>query len=416
MNTTDSSINIALRHIKTGAIFLPIFFYFMFIDAGSFQTYFFMNAKIISLTHILTLGFILMVILGASYMLLPVALGVKIAYEKTFFPVYYAYVFSFLIFAIGMRYFNSLAIALGGSLLFITVAIYNLNMLVSLKKVKKWDYTSMGILFAYMYLFAGIAIGAYMALSFYFNISGSYIFDLLVDHIYAMFIGFVLMLFTAISYRLLPMFYMTKPPPKYLWLTNIIMINAGIIGILFSFIAYGNILFIISSMVLGMGLLLFSFTFFYLMAGRIKKKLDITTFYLYIGVIYLILAVFIGILINFIPARVLTENSGIYYSFGFIGLFGFAGMVIIGFLHKIFPFLISLKQFDKVKKGAYAGLFNNMRAKYLQYLYLFLFAIGVPIGAYSFLALNINLIRITAVVLIFASLLFLFNLLSMEIK
>ena len=114
MNATDSSINIALRHIKTALIFLPIFFIVMFLDSRSFSVYFFMNTKIISLTHIFTLGFLMMVIMGASYMLLPVALGVKIAYEKSFFPVYYAFVISLLLFVIGMHYLISVLIALGG--------------------------------------------------------------------------------------------------------------------------------------------------------------------------------------------------------------------------------------------------------------------------------------------------------------
>jgi hypothetical protein len=157
MNATDSSIEISLKHIKTALIFLPVFFVLMFLDSKSFNEYFFMNYKIIALTHVFTLGFLLMVIMGASYMLLPVALGVKIAYEKLFFPVYYAYVISLLLFVIGMHYLSGAMIAAGGILLFASVLVYNLNVLLSLKKVKKWDYSSAGIAFAYSYLFAGLS-------------------------------------------------------------------------------------------------------------------------------------------------------------------------------------------------------------------------------------------------------------------
>ncbi len=415
-NTTDSSINIALRHIKTAAVFLPVFFYLMFMDAGSFQAYFFMNTVIISLTHVFTLGFILMVIMGASYMLLPVALGVKIAYEKLFFPVYYAFTGSLVIFVTGMHFFSPVFIALGGSLLFISIGTYNINILFSLKKVKKWDYTSLAILFAYIYLAIGILIGLYMSLLFYFNIGGQYIFYFLIDHIYIMFIGFVLMLFTGIFYRLLPMFYMTKTPPRYLWLTDFILLNAGVAAVILSSFFARGVLFDAGSAFLCTGILIFSGIFFYLMAARIKKKLDITTFYLYAGFFYLILSVLAGILILGLFSRTITQNYGIYYSFGFVGLFGFIGMAIIGFLHKIFPFLISLKQFEKMKKGAYAGLFRNMREKYLQFVDLILFVTGVLAGAYSLLELDIILIKITAAVLFFASLLLFFNLLSMERK
>ena len=419
MNATDSSISIALRHIKTALIFLPIFFIVMFLDSRSFSVYFFMNTKIISLTHIFTLGFLMMAIMGASYMLLPVALGVKIAYEKSFFPVYYAFVISLLLFVIGMHYLISVLIALGGVFLFISILIYNINILISLKKVKKWDYSALGIAFAYSYLFIGLSIGLYLALSFYFNI-GFNLYDILKDHIYLMFTGFVAMLFIAISYRLLPMFYMTKTPAGYLWKTDLIIINVGIIAILISSFFNGGTGYVyfylndIGGALLGLGVLLYCFIFFDLMLKRLKKKLDITTFYLYSGIIFLVLAAVIGLLLIIIPQRTADLNYGIYYSFGFTALFCFAGMIIIGFLHKIFPFLISLKVFEKAKKGAYNKLFSNMKAKYFEYLIFGLFLTGGTVGMFSLLFIYTVLIKITAIILLVSSILLLIHIFSME--
>lgn len=416
MNATDSSINIALRHIKTALIFLPVFFLVMLFDSNSFSTYFFMNTKIISLTHILTLGFLLMIIIGASYMLLPVALGVKIAYEKLFFPVYYAYLVSFLLFVIGMHYFIPVLIAIGGLFLFISILIYDINILVSLKKIKKWDYSALGIVFAYSYLFIGLSIGLYLALSFYFPI-GFNLFDILKAHIYVMFVGFVVMLFISISYRLLPMFYMAKIVPKHFWLTDFIIINLGIIAILISsFFAStcGHYLNDIGGALLGIGILLYCFIFFNIMLKRLKKKLDTTIFYLYSGVIFLILAAIIGLFLIIMPERIVYFDYGIYYSFGFIALFCFAGMVIIGFLHKIFPFLISLKVFEKAKKGAYNKLFSNTKAKYFEYLIFGLFLIGELLGIFSFLFIHVILIKITAIILLITSVLLLIHIFSME--
>ncbi len=417
MNATDSSINIALRHIKTALIFLPIFFFVMLFDANSFSVYFFMNTKIISLTHIFTLGFLMMVIMGASYMLLPVALGIKIAYEKLFFPVYYSYVISFLLFVIGMHYFIPVLIALGGLFLFISLLVYNINIIVSLKKIKKWDYSALGIAFAYFYLFIGLSIGLYLALSFYFNI-GFNLFDILKDHIYVMFAGFVVMLFIAISYRLLPMFYMTKTPANYFWKTDLIIINSGIIIILISSFFTGGAGYIylngIGEVLLGLGILLYCFIFLNLMLKRLKKKLDITTFYLYSGIIFLVLATVIGLSLIIIPEGVVNLHYGIYYSFGFTALFCFAGMIIIGFLHKIFPFLISLRAFEKAKKGAYNKLFSNMKTKYFEYLIFGLFLIGGFLGIFSLFLIYIILIKVAAIILLISSMMLLIHIFSME--
>ncbi len=412
MNATDSSIEISLKHIKTALIFLPVFFILMFFDSKSFNEYFFMNYKIIALTHVFTLGFLLMIIMGASYMLLPVALGVKIAYEKLFFPVYYAYSISLLIFVVGMHYLINLMIASGGILLFVSVLTYNLNMLLSLKKVKKWDYSAAGIAFAYSYLFIGLSIGLYLALSFYFKI-GLNIYDILQDHIYVMFIGFAAMLFIAVSYRLLPMFYMTKTPDGLYWKTDLTVINAGIIAMLASsFFGNGSDAYIYlngaGGWLLGLGILLYCYIFFGLMLKRLKKKFDITTFYLFAGIIFLVMTVLIGLFIITIPQEKLNMFGGIngvYYVFGFLGLFGFAGMVIIGFLHKIYPFLISLKVFEKAKKGAYGKLSSDLKTKYFEYAVFGLFLSGSILWIFY-------LIQIAAIFLFIASLLLLFHIFS----
>ncbi len=418
MNATDTSINISIRHIKTALIFLPLFFLVMLLESGNFGISFFMNTRIISLTHIFTLGFLVMVIMGASYMLLPVALGVKIAYDKLFFPVYYAYVVSVLIFIIGMYYSISALIALGGSLLFISLLLYDFNVLVSLKRVRKWDYSALGIAFAYIYLFIGLSIGLYLALSFRFHI-GINLFDILKDHIYVMFVGFVIMLFIAIAYRLLPMFYMTKTPAKPFWITDIILINLGIIVIIASSFFGGIVnecLTLVGSGALFLGILLFCYIFFSLMLKRLKKKLDITTFYIYSGIIFLVAAIILGAILFFLPESLRSSSYGIglYYMFGFTALFCFSGMIIIGFLHKIFPFLISLKVFEKAKKGAYSKLFSNMKTKYLEHVIFALFLIGGLLEMLSLLLIYAIIIKIATIILLVSSVLLLVHIFSME--
>ncbi len=233
-----------------------------------------------------------------------------------------------------------------------------------------------------------------------------------------MFAGFIIMLFIAISYRLLPMFYMTKTPAGYLWKTDLIIINLSIIIILISSFFTGGAGYIYlngtGEALLGLGVLLYCFIFFNLMLKRLKKKLDVTTFYLYSGVIFLVLATVAGLSLMIIPERMAGFYYSIYYSLGFTALFCFAGMIIIGFLHKIFPFLISLKMFEKAKKGAYNKLFANMKTKYFEYLIFGLFLIGGLLGIFSLFLAYIVLIKLAAVILLISSLLLLIHIFSME--
>jgi hypothetical protein len=98
-----------------------------------------------------------------------------------------------------------------------------------------------------------------------------------------MFIGFAAMLFIAVSYRLLPMFYMTKTPDNLYWKTDLTAVNAGILAIIASsFFGNGSAAHIYLNLaggwLLGLGILLYCYIFFNLMLKRLKKKFDITNF------------------------------------------------------------------------------------------------------------------------------------------
>lgn len=412
----DSSVNIALLHIKTALVLLPVFFISVFLTAKDFNRYFFMNTQIISVTHVYTLGFLLMVIMGASYMLLPVALGVKIAYEKLFYPVYYVYTVSFAIFAVGMYLLIPYLIAIGGFLLFAALIVYLINMAVSMKRVTKWDYSSFGILSGYIYLFLGIIIGFYLAFSFYVPYISFNLFSMLRDHVLAMAAGFVVMFFIAVSYRLLPMFYMTKNPVPFVWKTDLAVMDAGLAAILVSSFFKGPAgiyISFIGEILLVFGILVYCFEFFALMSGRMNKKIDVTVLYLYTGIIFLALSALAGLVFLIAPGRSSDMFYGSYYSFGFIGLFMFAGMVIIGFLHKIFPFLISLKVFEKSKKGAYGKLFGSRTSMYFEMAVFVLFLAGGIIESASMFFEWSTLIEGGSALLVVASVMFLSRLFLM---
>jgi hypothetical protein len=101
------------------------------------------------------------------------------------------------------------------------------------------------------------------------------------------------------------------------------------------------------------------------------------------GVAFLGFLGLFGLFLLFLPEGAAAVNYGLYYALGFTGLFCFAGFVIIGFLHKIFPFLISLKMFEKAKKGAYGKLFSGKTLQYLEYAIFFLFLPGIVSGIIS---------------------------------
>jgi hypothetical protein len=285
--------------------------------------------------HLLVLGWATMIAMGAVYQLINVVLQSKIYSEKLGF-VHYGF---FLVGTTGLLYgfqsMNLTWIACFASIAFIGILLFAWNMTASLLRAKQWSPVTISVGCAVAYLTCTGIMGMAMGLNFRFNQWGSFHEQLLGAHIWFGAVGWFGLLITGISYKMLPMFYLSHGFPIHLQKVTLLLWNAGVLAGACSFLLKGplwpGLLFIV------MALLFYNIHIQQIFKFRHKSKPGA-------GIIWAIWAARVlgltGILALLLLALFPKVNhSGGIVVVGWAYMWGWVALTILAYLSKIAPFL-----------------------------------------------------------------------------
>ena len=204
-------ISVVLRFFITASIFgiaagvLLLLFGVDVFDAS--------NKEALILTHILALGVMASIMLGALFQMLPVIAGVVLQNptKKAMF-VHIAFTLGVIMIALAFytqksAFYLISAVLLGASLLFVTTI-----MISNLFKLEGHSSSSKGMLFALGGFTITILLGLYLLLALGGYHDGSYFAQIKQTHYSFGLFGWVSLLIISISYQVIEMFYVT---PKY---------------------------------------------------------------------------------------------------------------------------------------------------------------------------------------------------------
>ena len=328
-------------HYFIGGVILNLISILVLLSFGSQFTQPFYNLQNAAIVHIQLLGFVMMIIFGALYQLIPVALEVPVFSFRLGYLQFYIYLAGIIIFVISLIYRNLFfLLPVGAILLYISMAIFIFNFFMSLKHLEKFDITSKFLIAANISLFIGISLGIFLSINF-FTGWVSDIFRLIVTHIIFTLLGFIPMVVMGVSMVLLPMFSLAhKFNDKY--------INIAFYLIVIAVFVFGlGFLFTDSNYILGSGiyLILLGMAFYLLQVYEIYSKRprrtkDIGMDTMFYSHFVLILSVIAGLLIPFWKEAV--------YLFGISLIFGFFPILIYGSMFKIVPFLTWFHRFSNL--------------------------------------------------------------------
>ena len=343
------------------------------------------NPKILAITHIATLGWISMIIFGALFQLVPVVLEVKLFSEVLAEVQFWIYligviglVYCFWFFETGL-YMNISAILLN-----LAMFIFAFNIIMTFTKVKKWNITGLYLASAIFHLIVTAIAGLLLAI----NLGSPYIkidhLQYLNLHAHVAFIGWVSMVVMGVAYKLIPMFtlshgYSLKYANWAFWLINI-----GLLGIntIFHYEDTTFLYYIFTPMI-ALGILLFLIQVFIIFKKRVRKKLDTGLKYSSYAFLMLGLTTVLGIFIAFVDYQNILNLTLIY---GYMIIFGYLSMLIVGQMYKIVPFLVWYHKYSsKVGIEKVPMLKEMFNEKYAGYgLYLMIAAILGSIYSLTF--------------------------------
>lgn len=311
---------------------------FMFND--TFQYHHF-NPKTLAITHTMALGWGTMIILGASYQLVPVLIEGKLYSD---FMAYLSFVLTGIgipLLVYGFYSFNmGWPLQFGGIMITLAILLYMANLGKSLFDSKTKNIHAVIVFTAIVWLIATTFLGLLLVYNFNIKILSQDSVRYLSIHAHIGIAGWFLQLVMGVGSRLIPMFLISKYTNQKLLWKIYAFINCGLLlYIIFDLLAVSTLLYYIP-----IGMLLFaigSFIFYCKKAydHRIRKNVDeemklSLLSVLMIGLPVLVLLVFI-LLVNFF-----SFSGNLANLYGFLIFFGWLTAIIMGMTFKTLPFIV----------------------------------------------------------------------------
>ena len=343
------------------------------------------NPRILAITHTATLGWITMIIFGALFQLVPVVLEVKLFSEVLAEIQFWIYligviglVYCFWFFETGF-YMNISAILLN-----VAMFIFSFNIIITFTRVKNCNITGWYLASAIFYLIDTAVAGLQLAI----NLGSPYI---KIDHLkylnlhaHVAFIGWVSMVVMGVTYKLIPMFTLSHGYKMVYAKWSFWLINIGLLGIntIFHYEDTTFLYYIFTPMI-ALGILLFLVQVSIIFQNRVRKKLDTGLRFSSYAYLMLGLTMVLGTFIAFIDYQNILNLTLIY---GYMIIFGYLSMLIVGQMYKIVPFLVWYHKYSsKVGIEKVPMLKEMFNEKYAGYgLYLMIAAIIGTIYSLTF--------------------------------
>lgn len=322
------------------------------------------NQYVIAATHLVVLGFICTVVMGAMYQLVPVALETKLYSERLAKWQFAFHVVGFIGMVWMFNIWNMKQVGHFGSVLAVGVGLFVYNMARTLWRVPKWNFVATAISAALIWfsltIFAGLSIAAakcvYEATEGLATaegvkqvVGGLRIVAGIVSkfeaisamhaHAHLGVVGFFVLLIVGVSYRLIPMFTLTEVQSKRRAALSILLLNIGLAGSVVTILLRSPLKFGFA-MIAVSGLAIFGWELRAMLRARKRRVLDWGLKTFLIAVALLIPTCLIALTLSWPQAPMNQFFSLLENVYGFLGLLGVVTLAILGMQHKILPFLV----------------------------------------------------------------------------
>lgn len=432
VRATAPSVNLPLRFMLTGLVALLAAVGWIIAKPSILATYHY-NQYVIAVTHLVVLGFICTVVMGAMYQLVPVALETKLYSERLAKWQFVIHVVGFIGMVWMFNVWNMKQVGHFGSALALGAGLFVYNMAQTLWRVPKWNIVAMAITAALAWfsltILAGLSIAA--AKCAYESTEGLATaegvkqvvgglqvvagivsrFDAIGAmhaHAHLGVVGFFVMLIVGVSYRLIPMFTLTEIQNKRRAALSILLLNIGMAGSVATILLRSPLKIAFAAIAVG-GLALFGWELRAMLRARKRSVLDWGLRSFLVAAAMLIPVCLLALVLSW-PALPMNQFFGMLENvYGFLGLFGVVTLAILGMLHKILPFLVWFGVYSPHVGRAQLPLTSQMVSEQAQAGGLFAYLAGLLVVTVAILRETESGVRVGGVLLLLSLLLFGWN-------
>lgn len=365
----------------------------------------YLNPEIIAITHVITLGWVTMIIFGAAHQLLPVLIESGIYSHKLIHIIFWLaaagipmLVFSFYKFDMG-----NLAL-FSAFLIFTAFVIFLFNTAMSIYRSKTENIHAIFVFTSAVWLLVTGVSGILQVYNFSEVLLSNNSFYYLPFHAVSGIGGWFLLLVIGIGSRLIPMFLISKySNTKLLWAIYV-LVNAGLVLFVYFFLnSFKNNWHFLPVTLIFVAVLMFGYYCFEAFRQRIRKivepQLKVSLFSVAsIAVPLMLISYFIAVSAN---SDLSVKIISLY---GFLVFFVCLSLLIMGMTFKTLPFIVWNKIYGKLagkfqtpnpKELYSSSVFNAMTAIYI--LSLVVFTVGLIFSAVIAIRTSAVLMCISAI-------------------
>ena len=298
-------------------------------------------------SHLYLLGFVMMVIFGAMYQLLPVVLEAPIFSKDFAYVQFYMYIVGLSMMVCGFAFSSlHLLIPYGAVITYMSMLIFCINVFLTFYRLASITLVGKFLLVATFFLFISVSMGLVIGLSL-----GHGLFVIDIDawvraHILGTLAGFVMMVIMGVAMVLLPMFSLAHGYSQkwiesafYIHTFGVVVVMACLISGYERFVA-PLALFIVVSFVL------FVIQMVVILKSRVRKQND-----------YWVKNIIFALFWSTCSLIAMWFNP---FLGGILFFFGFLLPLIVGHIYKILPFLIWYEKFSPLVGKQKVPLLHQM--------------------------------------------------------
>lgn len=314
------------------------------------------SSSLAAFSHLYLLGFVMMVIFGAMYQLLPVVLEAPIFSKDFAYVQFYMYIVGFSLMVSGFSVSElHLLIPYGSVITYLSMLIFCFNVFLTFYRLEHSTLVSKFLLIGTIFLFISVSLGLVIGLSLGHGLLTIDIDAWVKAHMIGTLGGFVMMIVMGVSMVLIPMFSLShgfdeKWINAALYLHSIgtaLCMVALILQIPWMFQALGAALMVAA-------IACFVVQISIIFKQRARKQNDYWVKNVIFALVCLVASVICCALYFALGNSVLGMLAGVLFFFGFLLSF------IVGHIYKILPFLIWYEKFSPLVGKQKVPLLHQM--------------------------------------------------------
>lgn len=384
-------VSIPLRFIVAGLLSLPAGVAMLATRPDILATYHY-NQYVISVTHLVVLGWILSVVFGAMYQIVAVGLETPLHSRLLARAHFSLHVIGVAGMVWGFWRWDLKLAGIFGSVLTLGVALFSYNMGRTLARAPRWSPTAAFFASAVAWLGMTVLAGLFIVVDKRWGLSWFGPLAQMHAHAHLGVLGVFLMAIVGGSYQLMPMFCISELQSVRRAWWSFGLLNIGVAGSCVGILFERPVKLIFAVVVMG-GLTVYLREMIAVLRARKRGKLDwgLVSFLTAIGMLVPLFAASLALSWPGLPANrfmALLENV-----YGFVGLFGVVSLATMGMLYKIAPFLVWYSSYSKrIGQGKVPGL-SDLYSTRLQAVSYWAHLAAIAVISAAILSGNENAVR-----------------------